>query len=53
MTKKCVLDKKKQDKKPQKQLNYKEITNLPEKEIRVMISKDDSRSWKKNKGTDK
>ena len=41
---------KEHNKTPEKQLIVVEIGNLLEKEFR--ISKDDSRSWKKNGGTD-
>ena len=44
------METKEQDKNPQEQLNE-EISNLPEKEFRVKVSKDDPKSQKKNGGT--
>ena len=43
---------KEQDQNPQEQLNEVEAGKLPEKRIQSNDSEDDSRSWKKNGGTD-
>ena len=44
---------KEQDKNPKEQLNEEEISNLPEKEIRVMIAKMIRNLGEKNGGTDR